>query len=519
MARTKQTVRQIPKPSHAQVEHAFAQLAKKARQSSTTGTAIQSSAMHGHGSVLESLPEELWYIVLTHSDIDALARLALTNRLWALRVRPAVSFPCSTPFVYELITEAEDERVAKVLSFVEVRYGITLSDYQLGIFATGLNEESFYNAAYHNAFAQRAALLAGKGRAEQMAMLATRFGSMLEIEKQEVAKCFCQEVSSGLPGDVRTAKLYLTTAITLRLSPAEIIALAQDWAGFDLTVSSSTTWLPLAQAMQCSLSRAEWMPQQLAQLWTILLDEEEGDLYRQIESIGLLQVGAVIGLPAGAAALLQLSCCTQQVEEVVACLPSSPLERAAALFYLHCCVRDESAEHGISLIDNFLGPALIDNATNLLAASLVRMRSGVSAVCHVLHLVVQLAQLEQEAMAMENYYDERYPQAAEVFGGPGSDMNHFLVQFLRAWSMAAGYPTAFDYADQCKLTAFVHSLPPKPKAALAPLVLVDEWNILEWRILDDRVKHPLLSAAYEIVATGFVAYACRAMSAIKGLWR
>ena len=53
-------------------------------------------------------------------------------------------------------------------------------------------------------------------------------------------------------------------------------------------------------------------------------------------------------------------------------------------------------------------------------------------------------------------------------------MNHFLVQFLRAWSMAAGYPTAFDYADQCKLLKFVHSLPPKPKAALAPLVLVDE---------------------------------------------
>ena len=466
----------MPKPSPAEVEHAFAQLAKKDRQSSTTGTAIQSSTMHG--SVLESLPEELWYIVLTHSDLDALARLALTNRLWALRVRPALSFPCSSPFVYELITAAEDERVAKVLSFVEVRYGVTLSEDELGRFATG-----FYTPS---PLALRAALLAGKGRAEQMAMLATRFGSMSEDEKQELAESFCQEESNRghIWIDVRRAKTDLTAAITLRLSPAEIIALAQDWlaSGFDLTSSSSTTWLPLAQAMRCSLCRAEWMPQQLAQLWTILLDEEKDDLYSQIRSIGLLQVGAVICLPAGAAALLQLACCTQQVGEVVACLPSTPLERAAALFYLHCCEHAENAEHGFWLDISELG-----DKTNRLAASLVGMQSGVSAICHVLDLVVQLAPLEQEAMEDDlSWDDERDPNI--------TTKHHlsFLVQFLRDWSRAAGYPTAFDYSDQAKLLNFVHSLAPKPQAALAPVVL-------EW----------ILAAQ----PTGFVGYACRAMKA------
>ena len=502
MARTKQTARQIPKPSHAEVEHAFAQLAKKDRQSSTTGTTIQSSTMHG--SVLESLPEELWYIVLTHSDLDALARLALTNRLWALRVRPAVSFPCSTPFVYELITAAEDERVAKVLSFVEARYGITLSDYQLSILATGL-------ASSTHSKEQRASLLAGKGRAEQMAMLATRFGSMPEIEKQELAESFCQEVSNrgNIWIDVRRAKTDLTTAITLRLSPAEIIALAQDWlaSGFDLTSSSSTTWLPLAQAMRRSLSRAEWMPQQLAQLWTILFDEKRDDLYRQIESIGLLQVGAVIGLPAGAAALLQLACCTQQVGDIVACLPSTPLERAAALLYLHCCVRDENAEHGFSL---FIEADEFANMPNRLAASLVGMQSDVSAVCHVLHLIVQLAQLEQKAIGEDAWVNDLSPNLQpssfswddEIESNP--KYHHISWrQFLRAWSTAAGYPTAFDYSDQAKLLNCVNSLAPEPKAALAPLVL--EWNVLSAQ------------------PTGFVAcfggYAGRAMSAIKGLWR
>ena len=249
MARTKQTARQIPKPSHAEVEHAFAQLAKKDRQSSTTGTTIQSSTMHG--SVLESLPEELWYIVLTHSDLDALARLALTNRLWAFRVRPALSFPCSCPFVYELIRGAEDEQIAKVLTFVEARYGVTLPEGELSIFATGLY-----------ASRPRTALLAGKGRAEKMAMLETRFGSMPETEKHDLAKSLCQKVYDQVQPEIwhddREAKLHLTTAITLRLSPAEVIALAQDWlaSGFNLTLRNSTKWLPLALAMRHSLSRA-----------------------------------------------------------------------------------------------------------------------------------------------------------------------------------------------------------------------------------------------------------------------
>ena len=243
----------------------------------------------------------------------------------------------------------------------------------------------------------------------------------------------------------------------------------------------------LAQAMRESLTRTEWMPQKLAQLWTVLLDEEKEDeekedLYRRIKSIGLLQVGAVIGLPAGAAALLQLACCTQQVGEVVACLPSTPLERAAALFYLHCCEHAENAEHGFWLDISELG-----DKTNRLAASLVGMQSGVSAVCHVLNLVVQLAHLEQEAMEDElSWDDERDPNI--------TTKHHlsFLVQFLRAWSRAAGYPTAFDYSDQAKLLNYVHSLAPEPKAALAPVVL-------DW----------ILSAQ----PTGFVGYACRAMKA------
>ena len=288
-----------------------------------------------------------------------------------------------------------------------------------------------------------------------------------------------------------------------------MVALAQDWmaSGFDLIdrAWSSKTWLPLAQAMRLSLTRAEWMPQQLAQLWTILLDEEKDDLYRQIESIGLLQVGAVIGLPAGAAALLQLACCTQQVGDIVACLPSTPLERAAALLYLHCCVRDENAEHGFSLFGKFA------NMPNRLAASLVGMQSDVSAVCHVLHLIVQLAQLEQKAIEEDAWVNDLSPNLQpssfswddEIESNP--KYHHISWrQFLRAWSTAAGYPTAFDYGDQAKLLNFVHSLAPKPKAALAPLVL--EWNILS------RAQ-----------PTGFVArfgaYACRAMSAIQGLWR
>jgi len=484
MARTKQTARQIPTPSHAEVEHAFAQLSKKARQPSTTGTAIQSSAMHG--SVLESLPEELWYIVMTHSAFDDLARLALANRLWAFRVRPALSFPCSCPYVYDLITEAQDAQFAKVLAFVEVRYGLTLSDAQLRYYAVEQPSGSLLRSQIQE---QQAALLAGKGRAEQMAMLATRFGSMSVRQKRALAGAIVRQLGSSLPWHITAnGKGYLTAAIILRLSPAEMVALAQDWmaSGFDLIDSSwnSKRWLPLAQAMRLSLTRAEWMPQQLAQLWTILLDEEEKvDLYSQIRSIGLLQVGAVIGLPAGAAALLQLACCTQQVGEVVACLPSTPLERAAALFYLHCCVRDENAEHGFSL---FIDADEFANMPTLLAASLVRMQSGVSAVCHVLHVVVQLAQLEKEAM--EHAFQVDLSWDDEIESNP--KCHNFLVQLLRAWSTAAGYPTAFDYSDQAKLLNFVHSLAPKPKAALAPVVL-------EW----------ILAAQ----PTGFVGYACRAM--------
>ena len=477
MARTKQTARgrQIHTPSHEEVEHAFSQLAKKARQSSTTGTAIQSSAMHG--SVLESLPEELWYIVLTHSDLRALARLALTTRLWALRVRPAAYFRCSSPFVYKLITEAQDQQLAKVLTFVEARYGLTLSEDELGRFATGLNGST------HNQ-EQRAALLSGKGRVEQMAMLVTRFGSMSGPDKDRLARRLCQPVSSPhFECDDNQAKCYLTTAITLRLSPVEIIALAQDWQarGFDLSYEQLHD---MSQAMARSLSRAEWTPQQLAQFWTILLDKAAAqDLFREIRSFGLQQVGAVIGLPAGAAALLQLACCTQQVGEVVACLPSTPLERAAALFYLHCCEHAENAEHGFWLINEWA------DATNRLAASLVGMQSGVSAVCHVLHVVVQLAQLEQKAMAHAFQVDLSGDDEIESILNP--KYHNFLVEFLRAWSTAAGYPTAFDYSDQAKLLNCVHSLAPKPKAALAPLVL-------EW----------ILSAR----PTGFVGYACRAMN-------
>ena len=286
MARTKQTARgrQIHTPSHEEVEHAFSQLAKKARQSSTTGTAIQSSAVHG--SVLESLPEELWYIVLTHSDLRALARLALTTRLWALRVRPAAYFRCSSPFVYKLITEAQDQQLAKVLTFVEARYGLTLSEDELGRFATGLNGST------HNQ-EQRAALLSGKGRVEQMAMLVTRFGSMSGPDKDRLARRLCQPVSSPhFECDDNQAKCYLTTAITLRLSPVEIIALAQDWQarGFDLSYEQLHD---MSQAMARSLSRAEWTPQQLAQFWTILLDKAAAqDLFREIRSFGLQQVGA-----------------------------------------------------------------------------------------------------------------------------------------------------------------------------------------------------------------------------------
>ena len=477
MARTKQTARgrQIHTPSHEEVEHAFSQLAKKARQSSTTEAAIQSSA--GHGSVLESLPEELWYIVLTHSDLRALARLALTNRLWALRVRPAAYFRCSSPFVYELITKAQDQQLAKVLTFVEARYGLTLSEDELCRFATGLNGST------HNK-EQRAALLSGKGRAEQMAMLVTRFGSMSGSDKDTLARRLCQPVSSPhFECDDNQAKCYLITAITLRLSPAEIIALAQDWQarGFDLSYEQLHD---MSQAMARSLSRAEWTPQQLAQFWTILLDKAAAqDLFREIRSFGLQQVGAVIGLPAGAAALLQLACCTQQVGEVVACLPSTPLERAAALFYLHCCEHAENAEHGFWLIDEW------GDATNRLAASLARMQLGVSAICHVLHLIVQLAQLEQEE-AMEQAFQVNLSWDDEIESSP--KYHNFLVQFLRAWSTAAEYPTAFDYNDKAKLLNFVHSLGPEPKAALAPVVL-------EW----------ILSAQ----PTGFVGYACRAMKA------
>ena len=173
-----------------------------------------------------------------------------------------------------------------------------------------------------------------------------------------------------------------------------------------------------------------------------------------------------------------MACCTQQVGEVVACLPSTPLERAAALFYLHCCEHAENAEHGFWLINEWA------DATNRLAASLVGMQSGVSAVCHVLHVVVQLAQLEQKAMAHAFQVDLSGDDEIESILNP--KYHNFLVQFLRAWSRAAGYPTAFDYSDQAKLLNYVHSLAPEPKAALAPVVLDCDLVV---RILNVCVLH------------------------------
>lgn len=378
--------------------------------------------------MIEDLPDELWHTVMTHASFKALARMALTNGRWAVRVRPAIKMGVGYSAVRDLILGAKADNLGEVLMYVELRYDLKLDLEDLPAHLPGdTGTRRAVGRGYVEGGNRARWETKGTTRAEKLSSLALyprRIALYHELRSSPIAPDIpLWKAERHHMGKANICDgMCLVGALLLRLSPAEVLEAAEqeEWELHDLR------W-----ALPMQLRRAEWTPPLLAKLLPFLPDCPSDE----VEEAAVHSLNLLHGFP------------RLTKSAVLRSLPLDPTARAGALFFFHCCEYIRG--------DWFVRASEEDS--KLLASSLKEMQCGVSAICHVLLLWVEHVERTFEMECENGHYVVEDYSTADAF--------------LGAWSGAVNFPVAFSEEDRAELLNCVQNLKPKARAGLMRAII------------------------------------------------
>lgn len=426
---------------------------------------------------LDDLPPDVYPILFNHLLYRPLARLALTNAVWAQRALQMVTTPSvALALAEEIIAAAQSfDDLDAVIQRIARHDHIELVHFDLNDFRfpqahkTFLCERTMSDRRVWRTYVWRDAVkheIPYECRIEVL----TSTTQMLASAKAVIPSCV--RLRTPQVDDVSDNLSQLLVATTLRLPPVTFLDVCQPWfkplallrsripidwyrdKGIPFGVPSTTPY-DIACARAKSLRRNEWTPAQLAQLIAIGLASHHTETDWSEPSMIAIMLSREF--PPGPASPEPQAISEQTNAVLQLVMPPHALTSQSTWFHFICSDVYANNAYGTPHLPSsrawspllYLAPQ--DSRRRLNVDPLVA-HAATLALPSFYRLVEVAA--EQHLLYNDDSVDWHYVDACDEYSGPEECFRAFLHEFIAQWAGKVNFPAAFSCFDQayvCKM--------------------------------------------------------------------